>query len=111
MQDAVEMWLSDEDGGEKVADFTRNDHDGEFEGKPEWVPGKFGSALEFSGADENQWVDIERPVVVDTIDFSIGCWLFPGRPAALAQNVLSGRDAMESDKGIALAQYENGVNL
>ena len=80
LQDAVEMWLSDEDGGEKVADYARNHHDSEFEGKPEWVPGKFESALEFSGADENQWVDIERPVVVDTIDFSIGCWLFPGAP-------------------------------
>ncbi len=110
MSKAVAIWLFDEDGGKKTNDFARNHHDGEFEGKPEWVPGKFGSALKFGGADENQWVDIERPVVVDTVDFSIGCWLFPGAPQHWHQNVLSGRDAMESDKGVALAQYENAVN-
>ena len=107
---AVAIWLFDEGGGEKVNDFARNDHDGEFEGKPEWVPGKLGSALEFSGADENQWIDIERPVVVDTVDFSIGCWLFPGAPQHWHQNLLAGRDADGSDTWISLAQYENGVN-
>ena len=110
MRNVVAIWLFDEDGGKKVNDFARNDHDGEFTGKPEWVPGKFGSALEFSGADENQWIDIERPVVVDTVDFSIGCWLFPGAPQHWHQNVLAGRDADGSDAGISLAQYENGVN-
>ena len=89
MQDAVAIWRSGEDGGEKVTDFTRNDHDGEFEGKPDWVAGKFGSALKFSGADENQWVDIERPVVVDTVDFSIGCWMFPGAPQHWHQKISS----------------------
>ena len=107
---AVAIWLFDEDGGKRVSDFARNKHDGEFEGKPEWVPGKFGSALKFSGADEIQGVDINRPVVVDTVDFSIGCWLFPGSPQHTDQNVLSGREAPGSDKGITLAQYENTVN-
>ena len=58
MSKAVAIWLFDEDGGKKTNDFARNHHDGEFEGKPEWVPGKFGSAVKFSGADENQWVHI-----------------------------------------------------
>ncbi|MDE0503150.1 MAG: LamG domain-containing protein [Candidatus Poribacteria bacterium] len=110
MSKAVAIWLFDEDGGKKVKDFARNNHEGEFEGKPEWVPGKFGTALKFIGADELAWVDIERPVVVDTVDFSIGCWLLPGSPQHWHQNVLSGRDAAESDKGIALAQFENAVN-
>ena len=80
MSKAMAIWLFDEDGGKKVSDYARNHDDGEFEDKPDWVAGKFGSALKFSSADENQRVDIGRPVVVDTVDFSIGYWLFPGAP-------------------------------
>ncbi|MDE0298167.1 MAG: hypothetical protein OXN17_06010 [Candidatus Poribacteria bacterium] len=104
------IWLFDEGTGKKVNDFARNGHDGEFSGKPEWVPGKFGTGLEFAGADDNQWVDIERPVVVDTVDFSIGCWLLPGAPQHWHQHPLSGRPADNSDEGIAIAQFENAVN-
>ena len=110
MSKAVAIWLFDEDGGKRINDFARNRHDGDFEGKPEWVPGKFGSALRFAGADENQWIDIDRPVNVDSVDFSIGCWLFPGTPQHWHQNVLAGREADGSDAGISLAQYENAVN-
>ena len=74
------IWLFDEGTGKKVNDFARNGHDGEFHGKPEWVPAKFGTGLKFAGEDDSQWVDIERPVVVDSVDFSIGCWMFPGTP-------------------------------
>ena len=110
MKNAVAVWLFDEDGGKKVNDFTRNRHDGAFNGKPEWVPGKFGSALKFAGADEMQWVDIERPVVVNSVDLSIGCWLKPGSPQLRFANVLTGRPAEDAREGIALLQYENTVN-
>ena len=110
LKDAVAIWLFDEDGGKKVSDFARNKHDGEFSGKPEWVPGKFGSALKFLGADENTWIDIERPVVVDSVDLSIGCWMLPSNPQERFQHVLSGRDGEISDTGIALLQYENTTN-
>ena len=110
LRDVVAIWLFDEGGGKNVHDFTRNRHDGEFNGQPEWVPGKFGTALKFAGEDANQWVDIERPVVVDTVDFSIGCWMLPGAPQHWHQNPLSGRPAVASDEGIAIAQFENAVN-
>ncbi len=110
LRKAVAIWLFDEGTGKKVNDFARNGHDGEFTGKPEWVPGKFGTGLKFAGADDNQWVDIERPVVVDSVDFSIGCWMLPGAPQHWHQNPLSGRPADASDEGIAIAQYENAVN-
>lgn len=110
LKDAVAIWLFDEDGGKKVNDFARNKHDGEFSGKPEWVPGKFGTALQFLGADEHSWIDIERPVKVDSVDLSIGCWLLPSNPQERFQNVLSGRDGEKSDAGIALLQYENTTN-
>ena len=110
LKDAVAIWLFDEDGGKKVNDFARNKHDGEFSGKPEWVPAKFGTGLKFLGADENTWIDIERPVVVDSVDLSIGCWMLPSNPQERFQNVLSGRDGEISDAGIALLQYENTTN-
>ncbi len=110
MKDAVAVWLFDEERGKEVTDFARNDHDGQFKGKPERVPGKFGMALEFGGAEENQWVEIERPVQVDSVDLTIGCWLNPGTPQHHHANVLTGRPAEDSDEGIVFAQYENAVN-
>ena len=110
LKDAVAIWLFDEDGGKKVNDFARNKHDGEFSGKPEWVPAKFGTGLKFLGADENTWIDIERPVKVDSVDMSIGCWMLPSIPQERFQNVLSGRDGAISDAGTSLLQYENTTN-
>ena len=110
MKNAVAVWLFDEERGKQVTDFARNGHDGEFKGKPERVPGKFGMALEFGGAEENQWVEIERPVEVDSVDLTVGCWLNPGTPQHHHANVLAGRPADGSDAGIVFAQYENAVN-
>ena len=110
LKNAVAIWLFDEGRGKEVTDFARNDHDGQFAGKPEWVPAKFGTGLKFLGADENTWVDIERPVVVNSVDLSIGCWMLPSNPQERFQNVLSGRDGEISDAGIALLQYENTTN-
>lgn len=110
MKNAVAVWLFDEGKGKDVNDYARNRHDGKFSGKPAWVPGKFGTALEFEGEDDNHWVDIERPVVVDSVDLSIGCWLKPGSPQLRFQNVLGGRPAEDASDGISLLQYENTVN-
>ena len=75
LQDAVEMWLSDEDGGEKVIDFTRNDHDGKFWGKPDaslirrsHVKGRWGkrkfiqpSMNEDTGKQSRTWIPRVKP--------------------------------------------------
>jgi len=45
----VGMWLFDEGKGNVATDESGNGLDGEFEGKPKWVDGKFGQALEFDG--------------------------------------------------------------
>jgi hypothetical protein len=110
LRDAVAIWLFDEGVGEKVSDFTRNNHHGDFNGNPEWVPGKFGTALRFLGADETTWVDINRPAKVNSVDLSIGCWILPSNPQERFQNVLSGRDGWLSEAGIAVEQYENLSN-
>ena len=46
----VGMWLFDEGSGKLAKDSSGNGHDGDFIGKPKWVDGKFGQALEFDGA-------------------------------------------------------------
>jgi hypothetical protein len=48
----VAYWDFDEDGGGTANDRTGNGHDGELVGDPEWVAGKFGSALRFDDAGE-----------------------------------------------------------
>ena len=45
----VGMWLFDEGKGNVATDETGNGLDGEFKGKPKWVTGQFGQALEFDG--------------------------------------------------------------
>ena len=111
MKGAVAIWLFDEDGGKDIDDYTRNKHDGTMVGKVERVPGKFNMALEFGGAEEEHWVDIERPVVVNSVDFTIGCWINPGTPQHHFANVLTGRPGDVSDEGITLGQAENAVNI
>ena len=45
----VGLWLFDEGNGKVVSDASGNGLDGEFEGKPKWVQGKFGEGLELDG--------------------------------------------------------------
>jgi len=47
----VGLWLFDEDEGDVVEDLSGNGNNGTLMGKPKWVAGKFGSALEFFGSD------------------------------------------------------------
>ena len=45
----VGLWLFDEGNGKVASDASGNGLDGEFEGKPKWVQGKFGEGLELDG--------------------------------------------------------------
>ena len=47
----VGMWLFDEGKGKVATDASENGLDGEFEGKPKWVEGKFGEGLELDGTE------------------------------------------------------------
>jgi hypothetical protein len=46
----VGLWLFDEGSGNTAKDSSGNKNDGAFMGKPAWVDGKFGKALEFDGS-------------------------------------------------------------
>ena len=47
--DAVAVWSFDEGSGNKVKDGSGNGNDGELQGGPKWIKGKYGQALDFNG--------------------------------------------------------------
>ncbi|MBC8235272.1 hypothetical protein H8E77_37480, partial [bacterium] len=88
MTGVVAIWLLDEGTGDRVTDASGNANDGGFaSGEPQWVDGKFGKALSFDGVDD--WVEMDAPVVVDTVDFTMGCWANPGETQKTWTNILS----------------------
>jgi len=50
-QNIVGVWMLDEGKGEDIKDLSNNHNDGKIQGKPKWVKGKFGNALEFADGD------------------------------------------------------------
>ncbi len=74
------MWLFDEGSGKVAEDFSENGNDGEIFGKPEWVDGKFGKALEFNG--ESDWVQIpDDPSLWVSTEVTVMAWIKPERYA------------------------------
>jgi len=61
----VAGWLFDEGNGATVSDVSGNGHDGEIQGAPKWVDGKFGKALEFDGA--NDWIEVPEIGIFEEI--------------------------------------------
>ena len=104
------IWLFDEGKGITVEDSSGNGHDGEFRGEPEYVEGKFGTALEFGGPEERDWIEMKAPVAVDTVDFSFGCWMKPHAAQVCHINILSARDANVSDAGFEFDQSQCSTN-
>jgi hypothetical protein len=69
MADVAGMWLFDEDDGDVAEDSSGNGNNGDFMGKPKWVKGMFGSALEFDGAShvsvpDSDSLDMEDQITV-----------------------------------------------
>jgi len=69
----VGVWLFDTDPKAGVKDNSDNGHDGEIQGNVEWVAGKFGEALEFSGESGNL-VSIPHAPELNLVEFTIVAW-------------------------------------
>ena len=107
--DLVAVWTLDEGSGDKVMDGSGNGHDGAIaSGDPQWVDGKFGSAMQFDGDDD--WVAMNAPVVVDTVDFTMGCWVNPGDVQKEWANILASH-VEPPRRGISFEQVSTNTNL
>ena len=70
---AVGLWLFDKDDGDVVKDLSEIGNDGMLSGDPEFVDGKFGTALEYDGLDDY----MEIPDLYEHIKdgFTVTFWL------------------------------------
>ena len=73
-EDTVAIWLFDEGSGETVKDSSGKGHDGNFVGDINWVKGKWGNALDFSG-EEVAYVEIPHADDLSLMEWSIEAWL------------------------------------
>jgi hypothetical protein len=84
--DLVGLWLFEEGKGTIVSDSSGLGNDGETEGDPEWVEGKFGGGLEFDGADDMVVIPDSDTLEFDG-DFTLAVWIkteaTPGDPPAI----------------------------
>ena len=107
---ALGIWLLDEGGGKNVSDASDSGNDGQFAGpgKPKWVDGKFGKALQF---EADSWVTMKTPVVTekDMVDFSMGCWANPGNQQKTWTNILSSHQEPPR-RGISFEMINNDLN-
>ena len=72
----VAYWPFDEGEGKEAIDVTGNGHDGEFNGKPKWVEGKFGTALEFDGEEDHVAV-ADDPAFAIEENITLMAWFSP----------------------------------
>ncbi len=72
--DIVAHWPLDDGSGTVARDVTGNGSDGTLQGDPQWVTGKYGTALEFDGDD---FVDCGNQDILNfgTNDWTITAWI------------------------------------
>ena len=104
------IWLFDEGKGETVEDFSGNGHDGKFMGELKYVEGQFGTALEFGRQGQKDWIEMDGPLGVNTVDFSFGCWMNPHSAQVCHANILSARDENTSETGFEFDQSQCSSN-
>jgi hypothetical protein len=112
LKGAVAIWLFDEGRGDKVTDASGNGNDGEVVHDPKWVEGKFGEGLDFDG--DADYVEINVPVVVETEDFTLGCWVNPGKSQKQWANILSSHNNDPQPplncRGMSIEQNSDAAN-
>ena len=74
-QGLVGCWLMNEGGGNMIYDLSGNGNDGTLKGNTHWVPGKYGSCLDFPGDGDYVNVPKDTTLDIDTV-FTISFWVF-----------------------------------
>ncbi len=67
----------DEGSGDKTKDVSGNNNDGKLIGSPKWVDGKIGKALEFSGKENKNYVEIaDNPSLNPQNEITCSAWIY-----------------------------------
>jgi len=74
VQGRVAFWKLDEGSGGTVVD-SAEDHDGTLKNGPQWVVGRFGSALSFDGENNYVLMPFSGDFDFDNQDFSLVVWV------------------------------------
>lgn len=88
--DPIALWLFNEGSGSKVFDLSGNGNTGSLVADTHWVPGKFGSALEFDGTGDA--VDVGNAIrenIKSAKAFTLAAWAYP-RDLTIDGAVISG---------------------
>ena len=71
-QGLVGCWLMNEGSGDTVYDLSGNGNHGTLTGDTHWVPGKYGSCLDFDGAGD--YVDLPTGLLSGAAQASVSVW-------------------------------------
>ena len=75
MEDAAGIWLFDEGNGDVAKDSSGKGNDGKLINGPEWVDGKYGTALEFDGSSTSVETEHDDSMNLgDKTDFTAVAW-------------------------------------
>ena len=105
----VGAWLFDDGKGETVTDSSDNGLDGKIaRGKPKWVDGKFGGAMEFGGAD---MVTVDDDAALDLEDFTLAAWVNIPKISGAWQIIASKENRNPTGRNYGLFGHTNSGTL
>ena len=93
LETAVGIWLFDEGKGGKAMDLSAAGNDADLEKSPEWVEGKFGTALKFDG--KASCVKTGQKLLDNLEEFTIITWVQTGDVNANRTGLVGQNDAPE----------------
>ncbi|MHC4517975.1 MAG: LamG domain-containing protein, partial [Planctomycetota bacterium] len=89
----VGWWTFDEGSGTVAADSSPNGNDGTLNGGAEWVPGVYGTAINFNGTDA--YVGTEQSLLDNADDFTMAGWVMARNSAASRIGLFGQNDLIE----------------
>jgi len=111
LKNVAGVWLFDENDGDEVEDSSGNGNHGALMGRPEWIDGKFGSALEFNGTNYVSIPDSESLGMTEEVTVMFYFWTDKKMAVFDDRQAIVGKHYLEYEVGIypagAIHTYTN----
>ena len=91
--DLAGWWTFDEGAGAVAADLSANGNDATVFGDAAWVPGFYGTALNFDGSDD--YVGTELSLLDNVEDFTMAGWVMARNPTGSRIGLFGQNDLIE----------------